>query len=113
MGESTQMKSGAKWQQLVIRAYLVTMGVNVLITLLTMIFFVDASDCYGSVEPGLMVVSGTTAVLSLASVAVVGVRVWKAIPGVAERLAVVVGYGAMLLATFVVISCGLMVVFNC
>jgi len=112
MGESTQMKSGAKWRQLVIGAYLVTMGVTVLIALLTMIFLVDASDCR-SVERGLMVVCGTTAVLSLASVAVVGVGVWKAIPGVAERLAIVVGYGAMMLTSFVVITCGLMVVFNC
>ena len=112
MGESTQMKSGAKWQQLVIRAYLVTMGVTVLITLLTILFLVDASDC-GSVERGLMVMFGTTAVLFLASVTVVGVRVWKAIPTVAERLAIVVGYGAMMLASFVVITCGLMVVFNC
>jgi hypothetical protein len=39
--------------------------------------------------------------------------VWKAIPTIAERLAVVVGYGAMMLATFGTIACGLMVVFNC
>jgi len=112
MGESTPMKSDAKWRQLVIRAYLVTMGVTVLITLLTILFLVDASDC-GSVERGLMVVFGTTAVLSLASVAVVGVGVWKAIPTVAERWAIVVGYGAMMLASLVVFTCGLMVILNC
>jgi hypothetical protein len=112
MGESTQTKSGAKWRQLVIRAYLVTMGVTVLITLLTIIFLVDTHSC-SSVERGLMVLAGTTAVVFLASVAVVGVGVWKVIPSVAERLAVVVGYGAMMLATFGTIACGLMVVFNC
>jgi hypothetical protein len=106
------VKPGVKWQQLVVSAYLVTMGVTVLITLVTTIFLVDGSDCR-SVERGLAVMGGTTAVLFLASVAVVGVGVWKAIPGVAERLAIVVGYGAMMLASFVVISCGLMVVFNC
>jgi hypothetical protein len=112
MGESTQMKSGVEWRPLVIRAYLVTMGVNVLITVLTIIFLVDTHDCR-SVERGLMVVGGTAAVLFLTSVAVVGSRVWKAIPTVAERLAVVVGYGAMMLASLAVFTCGLMVVFNC
>jgi hypothetical protein len=112
MGESTQTKSGARWQPLVIRVYLVTMGMTVLITLLTIIFLVDTSNC-SSVERGLLVLAGTTAVLCLASIAVVGVGVWKAIPTIAERLAVVVGYGAMVLASFVVIACGLMVVFNC
>jgi hypothetical protein len=112
MGESTQMKSGATWRKAVVRAYLVSLGLAVLITVLTTLLLVDAGDC-GSVERGLAVMGGTTAVVFLASVAVVGVGVWKAIPGVAERLAIVVGYGAMVLASFVVISCGLMVVFNC
>jgi hypothetical protein len=112
MGESMQTKQGATWRPLVIRGYLVTMGVTVLITLLTAIFLVDARDC-GSVERGLMVLGGTTVALVLASVVVVGVRVWKAAPTVAERLAVVVAYGVMMLASFVVITCGLMVVFNC
>ena len=112
MGESTQMKSGATWRKVVVRAYLVSLGLAVLITVLTTLLLVDGSDCR-SVERGLAVMWGTTAVLFLASVAVVGVRVWKAISGIAERLAIVIGYGAMMLASFVVISCGLMVVFNC
>jgi hypothetical protein len=37
---------------------------------------------------------------------------WKVIPGVAERLALVVVYGVMMLASQIVITCGLMVVFN-
>jgi hypothetical protein len=73
----------------------------------------DTSDCYGSVQRGLLVMFATMVVVFLASVTVVGARVWKAIPTLAERLAIVVGYGAMLIATFVVIACGLMVVFNC
>jgi hypothetical protein len=112
MGESTQMKSGATWRRVLVRAYLVSLGLAVLITVLTILLLVDASDC-GSVERGLLVMTSTTAVLFLASIVVVGVRVWRAIPGVAERLAIVVGYGAMMLASFVVITCGLMVVFNC
>jgi len=112
MGEPTKTDTGAKWRRLVIRAYLVTMGVTVLITLLTIIFLVDTNSC-SSVSRALAVLGGTTALVFLASVAVVGVGVWKAIPGVAERVAIVVGYGVMMLASFVVITCGLMMVFNC
>ena len=112
MAESMTEKPGAKWRQLVIRAYLLTMGVTVLITVLTIIFLVDTHNC-GSVERGLMVLGGTTAVLFLASVAVVGVGAWRVIPGVAARLAIVVVYGVIMLASYVVVTCGLMVVFNC
>ena len=35
MGESTQMKSGATWRKVVVRAYLVSLGLAVLITVLT------------------------------------------------------------------------------
>ena len=112
MGESTQMESGATWRKVVVRAYLVSLGLAVLITLLTAVFLMDASDCR-SVERGLLVMDAATAVLFLASVVVVGSRVWKEVPGIAERLGIVVAYGLLMLASFVVISCGLMVVFNC
>ena len=69
------MKPGAKWRQLVIRAYLVTMGVTVLITLLTILFLVDTHSCR-SVTRALAGLGGTTAVVFLASVAVVGVGAW-------------------------------------
>ena len=112
MGESTQMESGATWRKVVVRAYLVSLGLAVLVIVLTTLL-IDTSDCYGSVQRGLLVMFATMVVVLLASVVVVGVRVWKAIPTLAERLAIVVGYGAMMLASFVVITCGLMVVFNC
>jgi hypothetical protein len=112
MEESTQTKPDAKWRQLVIRTYLVTLAVIVLITLLTIIFLVDTQSC-SSVSRALAVLAGTTAAVSLISVAVVAVGVWKAIPTVAERLATVIGYGMMMLATFGILTCGLMVVFNC
>jgi hypothetical protein len=111
MGESTQMRSGATWRT-VVRAYLVSLGLAVLITVFTTLLLVDTTDCR-SVERGLLVMNATTAVVFLASVVVVGVRVWKDMPGAAERWGIVVGYGAMLIATFVVLACGLMVVFNC
>jgi hypothetical protein len=112
MEESTEMSTRAKGLKLVVRAYLVTMGVTVLITLLTIILMVDTHSC-SSVSRALTVLGATTAVVFLASVAVVGVGAWKAIPGVADRLGTVVVYGVMMLASYVVITCGLMVVFNC
>lgn len=112
MAEPTEMNTGANAMQLVVRAYLVTMGVTVLITLLTIIFLVDTHSC-SSVSRALAVLGGTTAVVFLASVAVVGVRAWKVIPVVADRLGTVVVYGVMMLASYVVMTCGLMVLFNC
>lgn len=112
MGESTRVNTGANWRRLVIRAYLVTMGLTALITLLAILLLVDTHSC-SSVTRGLMVLAATTGVVFLASIAVVGVGVWKAIPGIAERFAIVVGYGATMLASYVVVTCGLMLVFNC
>jgi hypothetical protein len=43
----------------------------------------------------------------------VGVRAWKVLPGTSDRLASVVVYGALMLVSWVVFTCGLMVVFNC
>jgi hypothetical protein len=112
MGESTQMKSGTTWQKVVVRAYLVSLGLAVLITALTTLLLVDTTDC-GSVERGLLVIAATTALVFLASVVVVGVRLWKSMPGAAGCWGVMVGYGAMLVATFGMMTCGLIVVFNC
>ena len=112
MGESAKVDIGAKGLQLVIRAYLVTMGVTVLITLLTIIILVDTHSC-SSVGRALVVLAGTTAAVFLTSVAVVGVGAWKVIPGVADRLVILVVYGVMMLASYVVFTCGLMVLFNC
>jgi hypothetical protein len=88
------------------------MGVTVLVTLLTIILFVDTSSC-GSVERGLMVLAATTGVVFLVSAVVVGAGAWKAIPGGAERWAIIAGYVMMMVASYVVLTCGLMVLFNC
>jgi hypothetical protein len=110
MDESTN--SGDKRLSLVVRAYLVTMGVTVLITLLAIIFLVDTSRC-SSLGRALVALAGTTAAVFLASLVVVGVRAWKTIPGVSDRVAIVVVYGMLLLVSHFVFTCGLMVLFNC
>jgi hypothetical protein len=88
------------------------MGVTVLLTLFSIIFLVDTRSC-SSLSRALAVLAATTAAVFLASVAVVGVGVWKSIAGVAERLAIFVGYGVTMLASYVVFTCGLMVDFDC
>jgi hypothetical protein len=87
------------------------MVVVAFITLLV-IFLMDPSNC-GAVSRALSLLGGTIAVVFLASVVVVGVVAWKIIPGIAGRLAIVVAYGVLLLASYVVMACGLMVAFNC
>jgi hypothetical protein len=112
MGNSAKTHTGAKGLRLAIGAYLVTIGVTILITLIITFFLMDTHSC-SSVSRALTVLAGTNAGLFLASVGVVGIGAWKAIPGVADRLAIILGYAAMMLATYVVFTCGLMVVFNC
>jgi hypothetical protein len=106
------MSTDAEGMKLAIRAYLATMGVTVLIALFTIVFLVDTGSC-SSVSRALAVLGGTTAVVFLASVIVVGIRAWKVVPSVVARLAILFTYGAVLLASFAVMTCGLMVVFNC
>ena len=112
MTESTEMSADAKGLRLAIRAYLVTLAVTVLITLLTILILVDTQSC-SSVSRGLAVQGVATAVVFLVSIVVVGVRLGKAVPSVVARLALVAAYGVVMLASYGVITCGLMVAFNC
>jgi hypothetical protein len=106
------MDTRAKGLRLAIRGYLVTMGVTVLITLLTLLLLVDTHSC-SSVTRALALLAGTTALVFLVSVALVGVRAWQVVPGTSDRVAIVFVYGVLMLVSYVVITCGLMVVFNC
>lgn len=112
MGEPTQPNSGALWRKLVLPAYLITMAVAVVITLLTIVFLVDTRSCR-SVSRGLAGLAGAMAVVFVVSGVVVGVRAQKALPVFAERSVIVVGYGVLLLVSYVVITCGMMVLLNC
>jgi hypothetical protein len=112
VGEDANTNAQAQSLRLVTRAYLTTMGATVLIALLTILLLVDTHSC-SSVSRGLAALGGTTAVVFLASIALVGVRAWKVLPGTSDRLASVVVYGVLMLVSWVVFTCGLMVVFNC
>ena len=106
------MSSEKQGMRYVVRAFLITMVAAVVVMLLVMFVVVDTTNC-GSVSQGLAVVMALTAVLFVASTAVVGVRTWRAFPTVIARLAIMVVYVVVLVAIFIVMSCGLMVMFNC
>jgi hypothetical protein len=105
------MKAVIKGALLVVGGYMITMGVTVVASFVTMLL-IDPHDCsgYGRAIGGLW---GMLAVMFLASVAVVGVVAWKIIPGVVGRLVIVATHGAATLASYVIIAFGLMVIFNC
>ena len=105
------MKPGAKGVLLVVGAYAATMGVAAFTSLAIMILM--APHSCSAMGRALLVLWGTIAGVFLASVAMVGVVAWKIVAGVAGRLAIVAGYGVMMLASYVVIAFGLMVAFNC
>jgi hypothetical protein len=106
------MNSGAKVGRLMVGAYIVTMGVAVLIVTLAIMVLVEPHSCR-AMGRALLVLWATIAALFLASTLVVGVLAWKVTPSVQQRRAIVVVYGMMMLASYVVIAFGLLVAFNC
>jgi len=109
---SNKMNNGAKGIRNVGCTCVVTMGVTVLIIVLSIMVFIDTTNC-GAISRALPVLWGVIAVLFIASVVVVRNIVWKVIPDAGGRLAVVIVYGLAMLASYVFIGFGLMVVLNC
>ena len=107
------MNTRAKGVLLVVGAYFATMAISVFIIAIAFIIILMGSYSCNAISQAMLVLWGTIAVVFLASVAVVGVVAWKMVESVAGRLAIVAVYGVLLLASFVVIAFGLMVVFNC
>jgi hypothetical protein len=106
------MSSGDKAGRLIVGAYIVTMMVAVLVVTLAIMVLIEPHSCR-AMGRALLVLWATTAALFLASTLVVGVVAWKVIPSVQQRWAIVVVYGMMMLASYVVIAFGLLVAFNC
>ena len=105
------MRTVIKGTLLVVGTYVITMGMTVFAAFVIMLL-INPHDCSGYGR-ALGVLWGMLAVMFLASVAVVGVVVWKVIPGIVRRLVIVATHGVVTLATFVIIAFGLMVIFNC
>ena len=106
----------AKGVLLVVGAYVVTVGVAVFITSLTiMILMVLEPLSCSDMSWVMLMLWVTIAAMFLISVVVIGVVARKVIPGVTRRVcrAIVVTHGVAMLASYVVIAFGLMVAFNC
>ena len=106
------LSTGIKGVLLVIGAYIVTVTAAILIIVLSTIFLIDATNCYG-LGPSLIALWGTTAAVFLASVIVVKIVAWKIAAGTAGRLLIVVTYGVAMLVTWAIIAFGILVAFNC
>ncbi|MCP4168881.1 MAG: hypothetical protein GY759_23705 [Chloroflexi bacterium] len=107
------MSTNSKGVLLVVGAYIVTMGVAVLIvTIAIMILLMGTHGC-STMGRALLVLWITIAAVFLASAVVVRVAAWKIIPSSAGRLAIMATYGVAMLVSYVVIAFGLMVAFNC
>jgi hypothetical protein len=106
------MNAGAKGIILVIGAYFVTLAVTIFIILLAILILLDPNSC-SAMGRALLVVGGTIAVVFITSIVVVRVVAWKVIPGKVGRLAIMAVYVVAMLASYVVIAFGLLVLFNC
>jgi hypothetical protein len=88
------------------------MGMTACIVTLAFMNLTEPQSC-NAVGQALLVLWMQIAAVFLVSVVVVGVVAWQVMPSVSGRLALVVAYGAVLAASYVVIAFGLMVALNC
>jgi hypothetical protein len=109
--KSNQLNAGIKGMLLVFGAYLVTIGVAIAIIVFAIIILSQiALDC-SDVDWALVTLWSTIALEFLISVILVRVVARKVIP--TKHLAALVVHIILLLASYVVIAFGLLVLFNC
>lgn len=101
-----------KGMLLVVGPYVVTIAVVALILVLAITILAKPYDC-STLNRAVVALWLTIAMLFFASVAVVRIVARKVILSIAGRRVVVVTYGVVMLASYVVIALGLMVAFNC
>jgi hypothetical protein len=89
------------------------MAVAVFIIAIALIIILMRSYSCSAISQAMLVLLGTIAAVFLVSVAVVGVVARKIVASIAGRLAIVAVCGVLMLASYVVIAFGLMVIFNC
>ena len=108
------MNTDAKGVLLVAGTYIVTIGIAILVVALAIMILMMGSYNCSDMGRALIVLWLLLAALFLASVVVVGVVAWRSIASTVGRWAtVIVAYGIVMLASFVVFAFGLMVLFNC
>jgi len=107
------MNTDAKGILLVAGAYIVTIGMAVLIAALAItILYIGSHNC-SDMGQALIVLWLLLAALFLASIVAVGVMVRRFIASVAGRWATLIAYGVVMLVSYVVFAFGLLVLFNC
>jgi hypothetical protein len=106
------MNTGAKGVLLMVVAYGVAMGAAAIIITIAIVILLEPLSCR-AMGRALLVLWGTIAAVFLVSFAVVGATAWKIFSDTSGRAAVMIVYGLALLASYVVIAFGLMVLFNC
>ena len=96
---------------LVVGLYVVTLLCTAVSSIVTLAALAPqtCSD-YGD---ALLILWGVIALLLALSTAVVGVWAWKTISSIGGRLAVLIGYALLMLATFGICAFGLLIAFNC
>ena len=106
------MDAPAKGVLLVVGSYIVSIGVACCIISFAIMTLMETHSC-STMGRALVTLWIIIAVVFLTSGVVVGVVGRKIIPSSAGRLAILIGHGAALLASYVVIAFGLLVAFNC
>jgi len=109
---SHNMNNGVKGALLVLGAYGAAMLAVILIVALAIMILSGPRSC-SAMNSALLALWGTIAAVFLVSVAGVGAAAWKIFPDTSGRAAVMIVYGLALLASYVVVAFGLMVLFNC
>lgn len=106
------LNNGAKGVLYVVGAYIVTIMIAIFTIGFATVIFIDTTKC-SAVSKAFPVLLGTIAVVFLASMVFVRGLAWKNIPSVPGRWAILAVYGAAIFLSYVVITFGLMVAFNC
>ena len=108
------MNTGLKGILLVFGAYIVTIVVAILIIAISIIILIATSvtNC-NTIATAMLVLWVIIAALFLVSLLVVRAIARKLTLSKEKRIAAMVAYGVVLLASYVVIAFGLMVAFNC
>ncbi len=96
---------------LVASAYLTTLTVAVITTLIIMAVMGPRS-C-STLAWALPVLWGVNALIILTSIAGVSIAAWNIITGTTARILLCLGYALVMLITYFMIAFGLMIAFNC
>ena len=107
------MNASGKGVILAVVAYIVTMGVAIFIVAFGIMFVLILSLSCSAMGRALLTLWATIAIVCMASIAFVIVEVRKYVPDRTGRTTIVVAYGAAMLASYVFVAFGLMVLFNC